>query len=346
VRQLSLLELAKEGDPDAIAALMNRVLQPRGVTAKAVLQDRQLHILLEAEQVPNQSTLVEYVCQGVMGLGVKSIEAVTIYGRRLGEVDPAWTRVIEMGSEVEVASSAVATMAPAAASAGLAGTGQQALSREDEFSSVAWQGNLAKVLLGSVVLLLVAFVGYAGVMRLSQRPKFERSQTLVAGAAEADDATDINALKASQQQLQEATKILEGIPKLPGSDRQKADEELAIIRPRLEAVETQLAKEQKALNNLEAAKRLGFEAAKLVQGTPQSAASWKQAQTKWDRAIGLLAAVPRGTFVSDQARERLAIYQRNYAVVSQRLTTTEKQQQKRQPNSVFTQDPADLNSQK
>ena len=237
-------------------------------------------------------------------------------------------------------------MAPAAASAGLAGTGQQALSREDEFSSVAWQGNLAKVLLGSVVLLLVAFVGYAGVMRLSQRPKFERSQTLVAGAAEADDATDINALKASQQQLQEATKILEGIPKLPGSDRQKADEELAIIRPRLEAVETQLAKEQKALNNLEAAKRLGFEAAKLVQGTPQSAASWKQAQTKWDRAIGLLAAVPRGTFVSDQARERLAIYQRNYAVVSQRLTTTEKQQQKRQPNSVFTQDPADLNSQK
>lgn len=36
--QLNLLELARQGDAKAIAALMNRSLQAKGITAKATLQ--------------------------------------------------------------------------------------------------------------------------------------------------------------------------------------------------------------------------------------------------------------------------------------------------------------------
>ncbi|WP_242063438.1 hypothetical protein [Nostoc sp. FACHB-892] len=37
--QPNLLELAKQGDAQAIASLMNRQLQPKGITAKVALKD-------------------------------------------------------------------------------------------------------------------------------------------------------------------------------------------------------------------------------------------------------------------------------------------------------------------
>ncbi|WP_277926746.1 MULTISPECIES: hypothetical protein [Nostoc] len=37
--QPNLLELAKQGDAQAIASLINRQLQPKGITAKVALKD-------------------------------------------------------------------------------------------------------------------------------------------------------------------------------------------------------------------------------------------------------------------------------------------------------------------
>ena len=122
---------------------------------------------------------------------------------------------------------------------------------------------------------------------------------------------------------------------------------MAAIRPRLEAVNKQLDVEKMALRNFEAAKRLGSEAAQLAQNQSGSVANWQQAHTKWKQAISLLEAVPeKGTFVSKQAKDRLGTYRQNYFAISQRLTTTETQQQQRKPNSVFTRAPEDLTWQK
>lgn len=55
------LELAKQGNPHAIAALMNRQLQPKGITAKATLKDGCLQIMLESTQVPDQQALVSFM---------------------------------------------------------------------------------------------------------------------------------------------------------------------------------------------------------------------------------------------------------------------------------------------
>lgn len=84
------LQLAKQGDVKAITALMNRALESKGITAKATLRDSCLQIILEANQLPHQNALVEFVTKGITSLEVESIKSVKIYGRQVGEEFPVW----------------------------------------------------------------------------------------------------------------------------------------------------------------------------------------------------------------------------------------------------------------
>lgn len=97
--QDNLLELAKQGDVQAIASLMNRSLQPKGITAKVALKEACLQVMLESAQVPNQQALIEFVRKGIKGLGVISIERVKVYGRQTGEEFPAWNQEFEVGEQ-------------------------------------------------------------------------------------------------------------------------------------------------------------------------------------------------------------------------------------------------------
>ena len=94
--QPSLLELAKQGNAKAIATLMNRQLQPKGITAKAALKDGCLQIMLESVQAPNQQSLVAFFRKGLTGLRAASIERVKVYGRLVGEEFPAWSEEFEL----------------------------------------------------------------------------------------------------------------------------------------------------------------------------------------------------------------------------------------------------------
>ena len=46
--QASLLAQAKQGDPKAIATLLNHKLQSKGITTRASVKNSCLHIMLEA----------------------------------------------------------------------------------------------------------------------------------------------------------------------------------------------------------------------------------------------------------------------------------------------------------
>ncbi|WP_448602647.1 pentapeptide repeat-containing protein [Thermoleptolyngbya sp.] len=94
--QTNLLELAKQGDPQAIATLMNRSLQPRGMTASVNRQGNCLYVTLQAEQVPNRQVLTAFVQNGISNLGVSSIRLVKISGQRFGMADPAWTQDLQI----------------------------------------------------------------------------------------------------------------------------------------------------------------------------------------------------------------------------------------------------------
>ena len=88
--QPHLLELAKQGNAQAIATLMNRQLQTKGITAKAALKEECLQIILESAQVPNQQALVVFIRKGITNLGAEPIKKVKVYGRQIGEEFPAW----------------------------------------------------------------------------------------------------------------------------------------------------------------------------------------------------------------------------------------------------------------
>ena len=102
--QTSLMELAQQSDPLAIAVLLNRALQPKGVTAKAALTEDCLHILLEGDAVPEQQqTLVALLLQGLQRIKPDAIATAVVYGRQMGPGTPAWTQHLELTATADKA---------------------------------------------------------------------------------------------------------------------------------------------------------------------------------------------------------------------------------------------------
>lgn len=84
-------QLAQQGDPVAIARLLNANLQPQGVTAKVLLREQRLKILLSAERLLDQDAYVQVIQQQIDELAVSSIAAVKIYSQQIGTEFPDWT---------------------------------------------------------------------------------------------------------------------------------------------------------------------------------------------------------------------------------------------------------------
>ena len=90
----NMLQQARQGNPEAIAALMNQHLQDRGITAQVTQQGDSLHVVLESAQTLAQPDLVNYVKKGVSGLSLSSVQALEISGRQTGHSSPDWTETV------------------------------------------------------------------------------------------------------------------------------------------------------------------------------------------------------------------------------------------------------------
>ncbi|MBH8561176.1 hypothetical protein I8748_03110 [Nostoc sp. CENA67] len=99
--QPNLLELAKQGDAQAIASTINYLLQDKHITAKAVLKDLCLHVLLESAQVPEQQSSVRFIRNVMKKLAVKSIKSVKIYAKKTGQQSVAWSDYLTLIDDVE-----------------------------------------------------------------------------------------------------------------------------------------------------------------------------------------------------------------------------------------------------
>ncbi len=112
----NILELAKQGNPQAIAALMNHSLNPKGITANVESEGDRLQVLLEGEQTPNQSVLTSFVRNGLSHLNLDRVTSVQVSGRQVGADQPAWTEAIEMkppSRSAPIPGSAASANAPA-----------------------------------------------------------------------------------------------------------------------------------------------------------------------------------------------------------------------------------------
>jgi Domain of Unknown Function with PDB structure (DUF3862) len=94
--QQNPLQLAKQGNPNAIAALINRSLNSQGITAKVIRKDDCLRILLESNEVPNQNNLSEFIRNGIVKLRISEINTLQVFGRQAGEQVPAWSQTINL----------------------------------------------------------------------------------------------------------------------------------------------------------------------------------------------------------------------------------------------------------
>ncbi|MGB3238312.1 MAG: hypothetical protein WBB29_08450 [Geitlerinemataceae cyanobacterium] len=90
----NILEQAKQGNPNAIAALMSRSMKSQGIDVKASLDDRCLDVILEAAKVPTPQATVSFIRKGMTNLGVNSIDTVRVSAYQTGDSTSAWQEEI------------------------------------------------------------------------------------------------------------------------------------------------------------------------------------------------------------------------------------------------------------
>ncbi|OUC13948.1 MAG: hypothetical protein B0A82_14255 [Alkalinema sp. CACIAM 70d] len=93
-----VLELAQQGNADAIAFLLNRTLKPQGIEAKVANSDARLQILLEGLDTPDETRMVSLVTQGVQKLQIATVSQLHIYGKQTGGKETAWKRSFQQDS--------------------------------------------------------------------------------------------------------------------------------------------------------------------------------------------------------------------------------------------------------
>ncbi|NJR38072.1 MAG: potassium transporter TrkA [Leptolyngbyaceae cyanobacterium CSU_1_4] len=97
----NLLELCRNGDPGAIATLLNRGLQGKNVIASADWQGEQLNIRLSSGALPSQSGLLAFVCRTMKTLQVEAVETLRVYAYEPSNPVPVWMRLMELKESSE-----------------------------------------------------------------------------------------------------------------------------------------------------------------------------------------------------------------------------------------------------
>ncbi|MBW4490749.1 MAG: type IV pilin-like G/H family protein [Trichocoleus desertorum ATA4-8-CV12] len=96
-QQTTPLERAKQGDPQAIADLMNRSLSPKGIKIKASVSGDCLMLVAESQSVPDHQMVTDYIRKGMAGLGAEPIKRVIIKGQAIGSNTPKWRENLSLG---------------------------------------------------------------------------------------------------------------------------------------------------------------------------------------------------------------------------------------------------------
>lgn len=87
----NILTLAKLGDAQAIAALINNSLKEKRIIAKVTKKDDCLQVILESPEAPSQELLVGTIRKGLMSLAPESISHVKIYARQSEDSHVVWS---------------------------------------------------------------------------------------------------------------------------------------------------------------------------------------------------------------------------------------------------------------
>lgn len=91
--------LGQVGDVPALAFLLTRLLNPSlddrlatgGLRVQLLVRDRLLHVMVDSPVTPHRRLVAPPIKDYLMDLSPKGIEGVRVYGRRSGQLQPAWS---------------------------------------------------------------------------------------------------------------------------------------------------------------------------------------------------------------------------------------------------------------
>lgn len=87
-------------NPQAIATHINRLLNPKGITAQVEQSEHHLQVLLASAQPLNQQATVAFICRRVESFNIKPIATITIAACQPGQEVVAWSQEIQRFSPV------------------------------------------------------------------------------------------------------------------------------------------------------------------------------------------------------------------------------------------------------
>ncbi|MDB9496814.1 hypothetical protein PN441_07410 [Spirulina major CS-329] len=85
-----LLAQAKAGNPQAITALINKTLEPKGISVKASMNYECLTLVAESQEAPSQSLIVDFIKKGLLKVNPKNITKVIVRGRLSNQTHDLW----------------------------------------------------------------------------------------------------------------------------------------------------------------------------------------------------------------------------------------------------------------
>lgn len=94
--QAELVHLAQQGNPEAIAALMNVSLRAIDVHARVAVLKNRLHVLLESERKLSPTSCEAFIRQGLARLDVSAFPSAIVYNCLKGERQPLWVREVPL----------------------------------------------------------------------------------------------------------------------------------------------------------------------------------------------------------------------------------------------------------
>ncbi|RUT03533.1 hypothetical protein DSM106972_051720 [Dulcicalothrix desertica PCC 7102] len=89
-------ELAKQGDVNAIEALINELIEPNGIKAKVGVKDSCLYVACLGAEIPERQALVKCIGKRILKLGIKSLQSAKIYAAQWGQNKTVWQQEIPL----------------------------------------------------------------------------------------------------------------------------------------------------------------------------------------------------------------------------------------------------------
>lgn len=99
--QQSLLQLAKQGNTDAIASTINYLLIDQNINATASIDNSCLKIILESQEIIDQKSLAPFIHKLVVKLEIITIDLLEIYAIKTGENLPLWTTSVPLSLDTD-----------------------------------------------------------------------------------------------------------------------------------------------------------------------------------------------------------------------------------------------------